>query len=109
MTHKDEKLKEVIREFAAEYFSRESNRQSLITVTDVNVYAKGSRATILVTVLPETQEKAVVDFMNRKLSDFREFVSQKARLMRVPFFDIGIDLGEKNRQHIDDISREIQN
>lgn len=101
---KDAKLKEVIRELAAEYFSRESNRTSLITITDVELKNRNSKATILFTVLPENQEAAALDFIHRKLGDFREYVGDHARMMRVPFFDAAIDLGEKNRQKIAEIS-----
>lgn len=102
-TLRDEKLKEVLRELAAEFFSRVSNRQSMITVTDVETYARGSRAKILVTVLPADAEEGAVSFMHRQLSEFREFVMERARLMRVPYFEVGIDKGEKNRQRIDEI------
>jgi ribosome-binding factor A len=107
MQQKEQKLKEAIRELAAEYFSRESNRTSLITITDVELKSRNSKAVILFTVLPSTQEAAVLDFMHRQLSDFREYVSSHARLMRVPFFDVAIDMGEKNRQKIDEVSRRI--
>ena len=103
MKQKDEKMKEVIRELAAEFFSRESNRTSLITVTAVELRSRNSRATILFTVMPENQENAALDFMTRQLSDFREYVGNHARMMRVPFFDIAVDKGEKNRQRIDEI------
>ena len=33
MAQKDDKIKEIIRELAAQFFSRESNRTSMITVT----------------------------------------------------------------------------
>jgi ribosome-binding factor A len=102
-TLRDEKLKEVLRALAAEFFSRVSNRQSMITVTDVETYARGSRAKILVTVLPVTEEEKAVSFMHRQLSEFREFVMKRARLMRVPYFEVGLDKGEKNRQRIDEI------
>lgn len=107
MSQKDDKVKEIIRELAAEYFSRESNRTSLITVTGIELKARGSRALILVTVLPENQEAAVLDFMHRQLSEFREYVSSHARLMRVPFFEAAIDKGEKNRQKIDEIEKSL--
>ena len=108
MKQKDEKMKEVIRELAAEYFSRESNRTSLITITGVDLRTRNSRATILFTVMPENQEVAALDFMTRQLSDFREYVSNHARMMRVPFFDIALDRGEKNRQRIDEIDRSVR-
>lgn len=102
---RDDKLKELIRELAAEFFSRESNRQSLITVTGVEIYSRGSRAVILVTVMPEDQEETAIGFMHRQLTDFREHVMSRARLMRVPYFEVRIDKGEKNRQRLDEISK----
>lgn len=108
MNTKDEKIKELIRELAAQYFSRESNRTSLITITGVELYSRNSRAKILFTVLPENQEAAALDFMTRQLSEFREFVSENARIMRVPFFEVAIDKGEKNRQRIEDISQKVE-
>ncbi len=107
MSQKDEKLKELLREFAAEYFSRESNRQSLITVTGVDVEARGALATILITVLPESAEEGALGFIHRQLTDFREYVMTKARLMRVPYFAVSIDKGEKNRQRMDEIAKEL--
>ncbi len=101
--NRDEKLRELIRELAAEFFSRESNRQSMITVTAVELGSRGSRARILITVLPETQEEAALGFMHRQLGDFREYVMGRARLMRVPYFDVALDRGEKNRQRLDGI------
>ena len=107
MKQKDEKMKEVIRELAAQFFSRESNRTSLITITAIELRSRNSRATILFTVMPENQENAALDFMGRQLSDFREYVGNNARMMRVPFFDVAIDRGEKNRQRIDEIERSV--
>lgn len=103
MTSKDEKIKGLIHELAAEFFSRESNRRSMITITAVEMHSHGSRARILATVLPADQEEAAISFMHRQLGDFREFVMSRARLMRVPYFDVGIDKGEKNRQRIDEL------
>jgi ribosome-binding factor A len=104
MSFKESKLKETIKELAAEYFSRESNRTSLITITNVELMSRNTRATILFTVLPQTQEPAALGFMHRQLSDFREYVNEHARMMRVPYFDVAVDEGEKNRQKIEDIS-----
>lgn len=104
MNNKHDKLQEMIRELAAQFFSRESNRQSLITITSVEVLSRGGRAIIRITVLPEDQESTALEFMRRKLSDFREYVTDNSRIGRVPFFDVEIDIGEKNRQRIDEIT-----
>lgn len=105
MDNKDNKLKEILRELAAEFFSRESNRQSLITITDVDVYARGSRARILMTVLPVDKEEDAVNFAHRQLTDFKRYVMDKSRIGHIPFFEVAIDIGEKNRQKMDEISR----
>lgn len=104
---RDEKLKELIRETAAEFLQRESNYTSLITVTSVSVSDRGRRATIFITVLPEDKEEGALGLAKRKRGEFREFFSEKARVRALPFFDFAIDKGEKNRQHIDEISRNI--
>ena len=69
--------------------------------------SRGERAVILFTVLPQDQETAALDFMKRQLSDFRGYVMENSRMMRVPYFEVRIDSGEKNRQHIDEISNEV--
>ncbi len=107
MNQKDEKMKEIIRELAAEYFQRESNGTSLITITAIELRSRNSRATILFTVMPENQEMAALDFMTRQLSSFREYVSEHARIMRTPFFDVALDRGEKNRQRIDQLASSV--
>ena len=104
---KDLKLKEIIRENAAEFFSRESNRTSLITVTDVELKSRNSRANILITVLPENQENAVLDFAGRQMNAFRDYIEKHSRIARIPFFEVKIDYGEKNRQRLDEISRNV--
>jgi ribosome-binding factor A len=104
---KDDKLKEMIRELAAEYFSRESNRLSLITITDVEVFNRGGKARILMTVLPESAEQSALDFAHRQLTEFRQYVMDKSRIGRIPFFEVALDVGEKNRQKIDELSKTL--
>lgn len=101
--YKDSKLKETIKNLAAEFFSRESNRTSLITITDIELKSRNARAVILFTVLPEDQEAAALDFMHRQLSEFRTFLGSHSKIMRIPFFEVAIDKGEKNRQRIEEI------
>ena len=104
---RDQKLKELIRSTAAEFLQRESNHTSLITVTDVSLSDRGRRATIFFTVLPEDKEEGALGLAKRKRTEYREFFSEKARVRALPFFDFEIDKGEKNRQHIDEISRNV--
>lgn len=100
-TIKDQRFEEILRDLAARFLALESNRTSLITVTRVGTADHGAQATIYFTVLPESAEAAALDFLKRKRSEFRDYVKEHARLMRIPFFDFEIDKGEKARQKID--------
>jgi len=100
---KDEKLKDQIHKFAAEYLQKESSGQSLITVTDVKIGKDAKEATILFTVLPESKQEVALEFARRQLGDFREFINKKVKTGRMPFFHFDIDRGEKHRQRIDEI------
>ncbi len=104
MNIKDQRFEEILRDMAARFLALESNRTSMITVTKVESRDRGALASIFITVFPETQEEAAIDFLKRKRSDFRDFVKENARLMRIPFFDFEIDRGEKARQKIDAIT-----
>ncbi len=107
MDQQENKLKEILRELAATYFSRESNRQSLITITGMEVFNRGSRARILMTVLPESKEADALSFAHRQLTEFREYVMKNSRIGHVPFFEVTIDVGEKNRQRMDELGKNI--
>ena len=103
--NKNEKTLSVCKQLAAEFLEREGNRQSIITVTNATISNDRKYATIFFTVLPTEQEKAALAFAKRKLSDFRDFVGEHARLGKLPFFDFAIDEGEKHRQRIDELSQ----
>lgn len=103
MNYKNDKIRELIRELAAEFFSRNSNRTSLITITDVELKSRGAAAVIKFTVMPVNQESAALDFMHRQLTDFKAYVKSRSRIMRIPYFEVAIDEGEKNRQRVENI------
>lgn len=104
---RDQKLKDIIKEAAAEFLQREGNYTSILTVTDISLSDRGNQATIFFTVLPEEKEKGALDFVKRKRAEFREFFKSRARMRALPFFDFEIDKGEKNRQKIDEIARNV--
>ncbi len=103
---KNEKLREAVHHVAAEFLGQQSNGTSLITVTGVQLSKKADRAAILLTVLPETQEKAALAFAQRNVPEFCEFAYKKLSLRRLPFITFALDLGEKNRQKLDDLSHQ---
>ena len=106
MTQRNEKLASLIKELSAQFLNRENNRTSLITVTSCTTSPDLKRATIYVTVLPDSKENSALGFLKRKRGDLREFLKKNMQIKVIPFIDIQIDRGEKNRQKIDELLRE---
>lgn len=100
-----EKLEEQIRRHAAEFLERESNRESLVSVTHVLLSPDTKHATIYISVLPESKEKAVLDFAKRMRPDIRSYIKEHVRSRIIPYIEVEIDLGEKHRQKIDNLLR----
>ena len=99
------KVANQIKELAAEFLGRENNRTSLITVTSCNTSPDLKKATIFITVLPDKKEHDALDFAKRKRPEMRDYLKKKLSMKTIPFLDVRIDDGEKNRQKIDELLR----
>lgn len=106
MTQRNEKVTNNIKELAAQFLGRETNRTSLITVTSANASPDLKRATIFITVLPDSKESDALFFVKRKLKELREYLKENMPIKIIPFLDVEIDKGEKHRQKIDELLRE---
>lgn len=93
-------IAEAVAHIAGEFFSREANRDSLITVTRADISPDLANATIYISVLPESAEAKALSFAKRARSDMREFLKKKVSFSTIPTLDVEIDFGEKNRQRI---------
>ena len=98
-----EKITNHIKELAAIFIEREAGPTSMITVTRVILSPDNKRAKIMVSVLPREKEKAAYGFIRRNLGDLRKYVSKGLKINPVPFLEVEIDEGEKNRQRIDEL------
>ncbi len=103
-TNRNERLREALREIAAEFLVREAGPQSLVTVTRAHVSEDGKHGTIFITVLPESAEQAAADFANRNRSEFSDFFKKRVKGALPPHVEFVIDKGEKNRQRLDELS-----
>jgi ribosome-binding factor A len=99
-------MAELIKQLTAEFLLREATKSSLITVTFCYVSDDMKTAKIGISVFPETLEKTALEFAKRKSRELRDFIKKKVNTKVVPFLEIMIDLGEKNRQNIDQLLRE---
>jgi ribosome-binding factor A len=104
MSIRTERISELVKKYAAEFLSREADKSSIITVTNADISDDLKNATIFFSVYPEASEDVALNFAKRKRSEFKRFVKDKIRMKRIPFFDFELDLGEKNRRKIDELS-----
>ena len=106
MSNRNEKITNNIKELSAQFLGRENNRTSLITVTSATCSPDMKRATIYITVLPSSKENGALSFVKRQRGELREFLKKNMPIKVIPFIDVAIDQGEKNRQKIDELLRE---
>ncbi len=105
MSRRTDQVSQELAQHAGTFLSLKSSHTSLITVTRADVSPDLRSATIYLSVLPEPQESAALDFAKRQRGPFREYLKGHARLKYVPTVDFLIDGGEKNRQRIDELTR----
>lgn len=100
-----EKISNKIRELAALFIEREGGNTSMITVTRVMMSEDGKKATICISVMPRDKENAAFGFIKRNLGDLRNYVQSNLQIRPIPYLDVIIDEGEKNRERIDELLR----
>ena len=98
-----EKIANHIKELAAIYIEREAGPTSLITVTRVLLTPDNKSAKIMISVLPRDKENAAYGFIRRNLGDLRKYITKGLKINPIPFLEVEIDEGEKNRQKIDEL------
>ena len=100
MENHNEKFEKAITREAAQYFEREGNHSSLITVTRTILTKRGNGATLFISVFPTDKEKAALDFIQRSLGDLRKVLREKIRARSIPSLRIVADHGEQERENI---------
>lgn len=107
MSVHNERAKEELVHLAAQYIQSESFPESLITVTRADVSTDFKTMNIYVTVLPESAEDKAIKFLQRHKKGFKHFVKSNSRIHHLPFFDFVIDVGDKMRRRLDEISKDV--
>lgn len=91
MSHHDEMFRHALIEAAAEFFNRESNRTSLITVTSATISRGGADAKIGISVLPDDATADGLEFVRRKRNDFVAYLRTRIPHRRLPSIDFVSD------------------
>jgi ribosome-binding factor A len=103
MSIKEERTADLYKRLASEFLSRTSNRQSLITVTNIELSSDMKRAEIMLSVMPKEQERTALLFANRLRGEFSEYIKAHSRLRMLPKITFSADFGEQNRQRISEL------
>jgi len=101
--YRSEKITNHIKELAATFIEREAGPTSLITVTRVVLSPDNKKAKIMISVLPREKENAAYGFIKRNLGELRIHIKKGLKINPIPFLEVEIDEGEKNRQRIDEL------
>jgi ribosome-binding factor A len=99
-----EKIQAAVRDVAAEFLAKEAGPQSLITVTQVALSSDARYADIYISVLPDSAEQVALAFAQRNRRELAEFFRTRIRGIFPPRFEFKLDMGEKNRQRLDELS-----
>ncbi len=103
-TRKDRVLS-TLKKVVADFLKEEAGPSLLITVTNISISKDYKYCTVYVSVFPEKEERGVLENLEKRKKDLRNFVKIHTRLKRLPFFDVKVDKGEKSRQKIDAIAQ----
>lgn len=103
-----DRVASLVKELAAEFIRREANTTPLITVTHVTVSSDYKQVTVYFTTIPDEREDDALIFLKRAGGELRQYIKKKSNLKVIPFVTFAVDRGERHRQHIDEIAREME-
>ncbi len=93
--HRKESLEQLIKDLAANFFARESNKTSLLTVTSTFVTEDLKHCTVYISIFPEKEEKAALHFARRMRGELQEYLRKTMNRQFIPFVEVDLDKGEK--------------
>ena len=98
----------LIKEIVATFIQHEANPNPLITVTNVTISPDYRKVTVFFTTIPDGRENDALIFLKRSASEMRGHLKKKSNLKIIPHLEFSVDYGERHRQHIDALAREIE-
>ena len=104
MSDRTLKLEEMIKQLAAKFIEIEADRTSLITVMRADISPDLKNSTIFISVLPDNQAEAALNFCKRKMTEFKQYAKKNMNLKIIPYFSVDLDGGQNNRNRIEELS-----
>lgn len=108
MSDRKIKISALLKELAAKFIQLEANTDPMITVTNVDLSPDFKRIIIFVTTIPSNREPDAIIFLKRNATDMRNYMKKNARIKTVPHLEFMIDAGERHRQNMDELVKEIK-
>jgi len=97
----------IITELAARFIQSEANTDPLITVTRIDLSKDWKRVIVFVTTIPDGREGDAMIFLKRNASNMRQYFKKHGRMKHIPHLEFMYDAGEKHRQHMDELVKEL--
>ena len=72
-----EKLNKELQKAFGDFIERESNKNSLITVTRCDIAPDLHNVIVYISVFPNDSEDKVIDFLNRRKWDARDYIKKR--------------------------------
>jgi len=104
---REDRVHSLLLAVVTEFIRNEANTDPLITVTRITTSPDYKKATVYFTTIPDGRDEDALIFLKRHGGALRAFVKKKSNLKTLPFFEFAIDAGERHRQHIDEVVRDI--
>ena len=102
-----DRVESLLRELVASFVQQEANPDPLITITHADTSPDYRKVTVFFTTLPDGREEDALIFLKRMASEMRSYIKKKSDLKIIPHLEFSVDFGERHRQHIDDLSRDL--
>lgn len=96
-----------LQEIISIFLNKEVSSKSVVTVTHCEVGRDLKNVTAFLSVFPASFELEALKFAKRKRSELRSLIAKELPIKNIPFVEFKIDVGEKNRQHIEKILERI--
>ena len=107
ISSKLQSINKEMRKLFATFLEKESNKESLVTITRCEISTDRKNIDVFFSVLPTEHEMKVLSFLNRRKWDARDYMKKRIQTRVIPFVTFKIDEGEKNRQRIDQLLKEV--
>lgn len=104
---RNQKTASILIHLAGNFIAREAGRGTLITPTRVDISPDHKNATVFVSVFPDSLREHALAFLARNRDEFRTFMKKEGRFSSLPYVKFEFDHGEQNRQHLDELSKDL--